>query len=130
MGVAGESQPFFAVEATGGQTTMLVAPRPPRFAFSRPLTVGFSHSVRRTTYRHYPAVRIIAEVIVVRVDGTEVRRLMKNRSVPMASEPAPSSYSGRTPRASLSNDGALVVVDSNFGEANQQRVLLVETGLK
>ncbi len=70
----------------------------------------------------------IAEVLVVRTDGTEVRRLMKNRAVPMSGEPANSYWS--TPRASISNDGAWVVVDSNFGEANQQRVLLVETGLK
>jgi hypothetical protein len=70
----------------------------------------------------------IAEVFVVRTDGTEVRRLMKNRAVPIAGEPANSYWS--TPRASISNDGALVVVDSNFGEANQQRVLVVETGLK
>ena len=53
---------------------------------------------------------------------------MKNRSVPMAGEPANSYWS--TPRAAISNDGALVVVDSNFGEANQHRVVVVETGLK
>ena len=70
----------------------------------------------------------IAEVMVVRTDGTEVRRLMKNRSVPMAGEPANSYWS--TPRASISNDGAWVVLDSNFGEANQQRVLLLETDLR
>ena len=70
----------------------------------------------------------IAEVLVVRTDGTEVRRLMKHRSVPMPGETANSYWS--TPRASISNDGRLVVLDSNFGEANRQRVVLVETGLK
>jgi hypothetical protein len=89
---------------------------------------GFQSQRQANDLSPLPRGPHIAEVIVVRVDGTEVRRLMKNRSVPMALEPAGSYWS--TPRASLSNDGAWVVVDSNFGEANQQRVLLVETGLK
>lgn len=69
----------------------------------------------------------VAEVLVVKVDATEVRRLMKNRSVPFAEEPGEAYWS--TPRGAISNDGAYVVVDSNFGEPNQQRVVLVETGL-
>jgi hypothetical protein len=70
----------------------------------------------------------LAEVLVVKADGSEVRRLMKHRSVPMAGELDGSYWT--TPRACISNDASLLVVDSNFGEPNRQRILLVETGIK
>lgn len=75
------------------------------------------------TIKHSPHV---AEVMVIRDNGKEIRRLMMNRSVPVAGEDADSYWT--TPRAAISNDGAYVVVDSNFGLKNQHRVLIVETG--
>lgn len=68
----------------------------------------------------------LSEVLVVRDNGAEVRRLMQHRSVPLQGEEARSYWT--TPRACISNDGSLVLLDSNFGEVNRHRVVLVETG--
>lgn len=75
-----------------------------------------------------PIVRTphISEVMVMRGNGQEIRRLMQHRSVPIKGEDAQSYWT--TPRSCISNDGSLVLGDSNFGEANKQRVFVVETG--
>jgi hypothetical protein len=68
----------------------------------------------------------LSEILVIRADGTEVRRLIEHRSVPLKGEEAQSYWT--TPRACISGDGSMVVLDSNFGEMNRQRVVVVETG--
>ncbi len=68
----------------------------------------------------------VAEVLVVRDNGREIRRLMKHRSVPLPGEEAQSYWT--TPRAGMSSDGTYAFVDSNFGVANKQRTVLIETG--
>jgi hypothetical protein len=55
-----------------------------------------------------------------------VRRLAQHPSVPFDSEPDRSYWT--MPRACLSPDGAYVVADSNFGEPNALRVMVIETG--
>lgn len=67
-----------------------------------------------------------SEVMVMKENGAEVRRLVEHRSVLFKGEPSNGYWS--TPRAALSNDGTMVIVDSNFGFPDQQRVVLVETG--
>lgn len=74
--------------------------------------------IRRTAH--------LSEIMVIKGDGSEIRRLAEHRSVPLSTEEALSYWS--TPRASISEDGAYVVADSNFGEAEKQRVILIETG--
>ncbi len=68
----------------------------------------------------------LAEIIVMRENGAEVRRLAQHRSVLFKNEGTSGYWS--SPRAAISNDGSLVVADSNFGVPNQQRVMLLETG--
>ncbi|MSV35928.1 MAG: hypothetical protein EXQ47_10080 [Bryobacterales bacterium] len=68
----------------------------------------------------------LAEILVIKDNGAEIRRLAKHRSMQLTGEEAKSYWS--TPRACLSNDGKLVVADSNFGEANRPRVVVIETG--
>ncbi|HEY1336661.1 MAG TPA: hypothetical protein VGF59_04090 [Bryobacteraceae bacterium] len=68
----------------------------------------------------------LSEVMVIRDNGKEVRRLMEHRSVPLAGEEAQSYWT--TPRAAISNDGSYILLDSNFGEVSKNRVVVVETG--
>lgn len=68
----------------------------------------------------------MGEIFVIKGNGLEVRRLMEHRSVPLTGEEAQSYWA--TPRANISNDGAYVVADSNFGFPGQYRVVLIETG--
>ena len=68
----------------------------------------------------------MSEIMVIRDNGQEVRRLMQHRSVPLTGEEAQSYWS--TPRACISADGAYVIADSNFGSPDKNRVLLIETG--
>jgi len=68
----------------------------------------------------------VAEIIIMRDNGTAIRRLAHHRSVLFKNEEASGYWS--TPRAAISGDGSLVVADSNFGIANQQRVMVLETG--
>ncbi len=56
----------------------------------------------------------------------EIRRLAEHRSVSFAGEEARSYWT--LPRACISNDGAYVVADSNFGEPSRQRVIVIGTG--
>ena len=66
------------------------------------------------------------EVLVMRGNGTEIRRLAESRSVRFY-EDGDSAY-WADPRAAISNDGSLVVFDSNFGNVGGVRVNIVSTG--
>ena len=69
----------------------------------------------------------VGEIMVMRDNGAEVRRLARHRSLAFSSDAAGGYWS--TPRAAISPDGAYVVADSNFGvPADRQRVLVIETG--
>ncbi|HXA64699.1 MAG TPA: hypothetical protein VNV82_06090 [Bryobacteraceae bacterium] len=60
------------------------------------------------------------EVIVIRGNGVEARRVAEHRSVRV-------NY-WDTPRACISNDGSMVLWDSNFGNPANHRVVIAETG--
>ena len=64
------------------------------------------------------------EIMTMRGNGLEVRRLAMSRSVAFSND----SY-WPTPRAATSNDGSLVVFDSNFGVPGGTRVLTLPTGM-
>jgi uncharacterized protein (TIGR03437 family) len=66
------------------------------------------------------------EIIVMRENGLEVRRLAQSRSVRFKEEGDEAYWA--EPRAAISNDGSLVVADSNFGERSGVRVTLIGTG--
>lgn len=66
------------------------------------------------------------EIIVMRDNGAEVRRLAETRSVRFKDE-GDESYWAMS-RAAISNDGSLVVADSNFGMKGGVRVTLIPTG--
>ena len=66
------------------------------------------------------------EIIVMRENGLEIRRLAQSRSVRFR-EDGDAAYWAE-PRAALSNDGSLVVADSNFGVVGGVRVTLIQTG--
>lgn len=100
-----KSSPYCVVSTTYG-----------RFNYRRP--AGDANPIKRTPH--------LSEVLVMRGNGIEIRRLAEHRSVPLDSEPDRSYWT--TPRACLSPDGAYVAADSNFGEPNAQRVILIETG--
>ncbi len=68
----------------------------------------------------------LGEIFVIRGVGTEIRRLVHHRSIPLKGEEARSYWT--TPRACISTDGSYVLADSNFGMVNGQRVILIETG--
>lgn len=68
----------------------------------------------------------LSEIFVMRDNGAEIRRLAQHRSVLFKNEEANSYWS--TPRAAISNDGSLVVADTNFGVPDSQRVIAIETG--
>jgi hypothetical protein len=67
------------------------------------------------------------EIIMFRDNGAEVRRLAQHRSAPLREEGDESYWS--QPHAALSNDGSLVVFDSNFGEPKAQRINILQTGV-
>jgi len=66
------------------------------------------------------------EIMVMRDNGLEVRRLAESRSVRFKEE-GDSAYWAE-PRAAISDDGSLVVADSNFGELHGVRVTVMATG--
>jgi hypothetical protein len=68
----------------------------------------------------------LGEIMVMRDNGAEIRRLAAHRGLRFSSEDALGYWS--TPRAAISPDGAYVVADSNFGMPNRQRVIVIETG--
>jgi hypothetical protein len=61
-----------------------------------------------------------SEVMVMRGNGAEVRRLAMHRSVQW-------QYWDQ-PRACISSDGSLVLWDSNFGVRDNHRIVVAETG--
>jgi hypothetical protein len=67
------------------------------------------------------------EIILMRGDGEEVRRIALSRSVLFAGDGDKNYWAA--PRAAISSDGTLVVSDSNFGERLNTRVMLIETGV-
>ena len=67
------------------------------------------------------------ELIVMRENGAEVRRIALTRSGIFSDGSGDDRY-WSSPRAAISNDGSLVVSDSNFGEPDKQRVTVVTTG--
>jgi len=75
-----------------------------------------------------PPVRFphATEIIVMRDNGLEIRRLAESRSVRFR-EDGDFAYWAE-PRAALSNDGSLVVADSNFGNIGGGRVTIIPTG--
>ncbi len=75
--------------------------------------------IRRSPY--------VGEIVVVRDNGAEIRRLAQHRSIQFSNEEANGYWSN--PRAAISAEGAYVIASSNFGVPNQHRVIVVETGL-
>jgi uncharacterized protein (TIGR03437 family) len=75
-----------------------------------------------------PPVRFphATEIIVMRENGLEVRRLAESRSVRFTADGSESYWA--EPRAAISNDGSIVVSDSNFGVSRAVRVTLIDTG--
>ena len=68
------------------------------------------------------------EIMVMRENGLEVRRLAQSRSVRFSEEGGEAYWA--EPRAAISNDGSLVVSDSNFGTIAGVRVTLIATGFR
>ena len=66
------------------------------------------------------------EIIVMRENGLEIRRLALTRTVLFTN--AGSDNYWAAPRAAMSGDGSLVISDSNFGQRGKPRVTLIETG--
>lgn len=69
-----------------------------------------------------------SEVFVMRGNGTEIRRLAETRSVRFFEDGDAAYWS--EPRAAISNDGSLVVFDSNYGNVGGVRVNVVGTGFR
>jgi hypothetical protein len=67
------------------------------------------------------------EIILMRGNGDEVRRIAMSRTVLFAGAGDRNYWAA--PRASISSDGALVVSDTNFGDQAGPRVTLIETGV-
>jgi uncharacterized protein (TIGR03437 family) len=66
------------------------------------------------------------EVLVMQENGQEIRRLAQTRSVRFSEEGGESYWA--MPRAAISDDGSVVVSDSNFGERAAVRVTMIPTG--
>jgi hypothetical protein len=66
------------------------------------------------------------EIIVMRENGLEIRRLALSRTVFFTG--AGDGNYWAAPRAAISNDGSVVTADSNFGQRGKPRVTLIETG--
>lgn len=66
------------------------------------------------------------EIVVMRENGLEIRRLALTRTV-FFTNAGDGNY-WAAPRAAMSNDGSLVTSDSNFGQGGKPRVTLIETG--
>lgn len=66
------------------------------------------------------------EIIVMRDNGLEIRRLALTRTVFFTNAGEGNYWAA--PRAAISNDGSAVTSDSNFGESGKPRVTLIETG--
>jgi hypothetical protein len=98
-------------------------------AKAAPYCVVSTQNVRRGSADHSPqaATPHAGEILVMRGNGLEIRRLALTRSAIFSDGSGNEQY-WSSPRAALSNDGSLVVSDSNFGELGKQRVTLIQTG--
>jgi hypothetical protein len=67
------------------------------------------------------------EIILMRGNGEEVRRIAMSRTVLFAGAGDRNYWAA--PRASISSDGSLVVSDTNFGDIAGPRITLIETGV-
>jgi hypothetical protein len=88
--------------------------------FEKQISPAITTPIRRTAH--------LSEIFTVYDNGKEIRRLAEHRSVPLIGERDRSYWT--TPRACISQDASLVLADTNFGEPNQYRVILIETGHK
>jgi hypothetical protein len=98
-------------------------------ARSAPYCVISTQNVSRNSGDLAPLVPTphAGEVIVMRDNGAELRRLALTRSALFTGAGDANYWS--TPRAAISGDGSLVVSDSNFGvHPGGQRVTLIQTG--
>jgi hypothetical protein len=66
------------------------------------------------------------ELIVMRENGLEIRRIALTRTVFYTNGGSGNYWAA--PRAAISNDGSVVASDSNFGQPGKPRVTLIETG--
>jgi hypothetical protein len=67
------------------------------------------------------------EIILMRGNGEEVRRIAMTRTVLFAGAGDRNYWAA--PRAAISSDGSLVVSDTNFGDIAGPRITLIETGV-
>jgi hypothetical protein len=98
-------------------------------AKTAPYCVISTQNVPRNSKDHsqQAATPHAGEILVMRGDGAEIRRLALTRSGIFSDGSADDTY-WSSPRAALSNDGSLVVSDSNFGELAKRRVTVIQTG--
>ena len=68
-----------------------------------------------------------SEILMFHENGLEVRRLAQTRSAPLREEGNESYWS--QPHGAISNDGSLIVFDSNFGIVNGHRINILQTVL-
>lgn len=68
----------------------------------------------------------LSELFVMHGNGVEIRRIAETRSVPFTDEGTHAYWT--LARAAISNDGRMVIADSNFGVPNDFHVLLIQTG--
>jgi len=69
-----------------------------------------------------------SEVFVMRDNGAEILRLAQLRSLRFTTD-GDDGYWTQS-RASISNDGSLVIADTNFSQPKKVRTILIETGIK
>ena len=98
-------------------------------ARSAPYCVMSTQNVPRNASDSSPFVPTphAGEIIVMRENGVELRRLALTRSLLFSGTGDANYWS--SPRAAISADGSLVVSDSNVGlQPGGQRVTLIQTG--
>ena len=92
------------------------------------LSIAHDDGHKRNPADKTPIVRTphLSEILVMRDNALEVRRLVEHRSVLFTNEEADAYWS--YPRAAISGDGRMVIAESNFGESGAYRIILIETG--
>ncbi len=85
-----------------------------------------SYARRPDDVSEYVPTPHAGEIIVMRDNGLEIRRLALTRTVFFTNAGEGNYWAA--PRAAISNDGSVVASDSNFGEIGKPRVTLIETG--
>ncbi|MEP7351634.1 MAG: hypothetical protein ABI824_00240 [Acidobacteriota bacterium] len=89
-------------------------------------TEPFGETMNQNNPAAVPVSPYLGEILIIKDNGNEVRRLAKHRSIQYSNEEANGYWS--TPRAAISEDAAFVVATSNFGTPNQRRVIVLDTG--